>query len=144
MSWLTRILGWRRGGAESSARNTTTLVSGPKGIAELRIRGMVDKAIVNRVQEVAASDVARGRKDIKLLIILDDFRGWKRGDDWGDLTFFIEHGNVISQIAVVGDPKWEGDMMMFLGASRRTGAVRFFGPEGETQARRWLQGDVSP
>jgi len=73
---------------------------------------------------------AKGLKpdvNIKLLIILEDFKGWERGSDWGDMNFYAEHGDKITKIAIVGDPKHETDWMMFTGAGfpARAGEIFF-------------------
>jgi hypothetical protein len=42
-----------------------------------------------------------------VLVIVENFKGWERGADWGDRDFFVEHDHQIEKIAIVGDPKWE-------------------------------------
>jgi hypothetical protein len=79
-----------------------------------------------------------GASDVKVLILLTDFLGWKRGNDWGDLDFFAKYDQKIARIAVVGDRRWETEMMMFLAAGYRKGEVRFFDPQEGTKARVWL------
>jgi len=32
-----------------------------------------------------------------VLVIVEDFKGWERGADWGDLTFFLEHDKEIDK-----------------------------------------------
>ena len=71
--------------------------------------------------------------------MLDNFLGWGKGDDWGDLNFYAMYEKNISHIAVVGDPKWETDFMLFLAADYRTGEVKFFSLDQEADARAWLQ-----
>ena len=47
-----------------------------------------------------------------------------------------QHG--IEKIAIVADPKWELQTLMFAGAGVRTGQVKFFPMTQLGQARVWL------
>ncbi|UCC99542.1 MAG: STAS/SEC14 domain-containing protein [Phycisphaerales bacterium] len=78
---------------------------------------------------------------VKILVLAEEFSGWGKEGDWGDLTFMYEHDAQIEKIAVVAEDKWKDQILMFLGAGRRQAAVEFFLP-GETQAARdWLQSE---
>jgi uncharacterized protein YpiB (UPF0302 family) len=73
-----------------------------------------------------------------VLVILEDFKGWERGVDWGDMDFFVEHEHQIEKIAIVADPKWEAETLAFAGAGFHRAPVKFF-PKGQlTMARAWL------
>ena len=75
----------------------------------------------------------------KILVLAEEFSGWGKEGDWGDLTFMYEHDAQIEKIAVVVEDKWKNQILMFLGAGRRQAAVEFF-PTGEVQAAcNWLQ-----
>lgn len=87
---------------------------------------------------MARHNIEAGAQDLKVLLLLDDFRGWKRGDDWGDLDFFSRYEEFIAKIAVVGEPRWEAETRQFLGAGRRKGQVQYFLPHFEGRARAWL------
>ncbi len=134
MKFLKQIFG------KAPSAGTATLQRGADNVYVLRISGLINKATVDRIQSIGAEDFQRGIKDLKVLILLSDFRGWKRGDNWGDIDFFARYEAQISKIAVVGDPRWETEINMFLAAGHRTGEVRFFSPEHEPQARTWLAG----
>jgi hypothetical protein len=75
---------------------------------------------------------------IKTLVIVDDFKGWERGADWGDLTFFDRHGDQIDKIAIVADQKWETDLLLFGGVGLRRAPVKFFPANQRKLAREWL------
>lgn len=78
---------------------------------------------------------------ITILILAEEFSGWSKEGDWGDLTFMYEYDPYVEKIAVVAEDKWEDQILMFLGAGRRQAAVEFF-PSGEIQeARNWLQNE---
>ena len=75
---------------------------------------------------------------VNVLVIVEEFRGWERGTDWGDMTFFDMFGNQIDKIAIVADPKWEAEALAFAGAGFRHGQVKFFPESQLALARAWL------
>lgn len=50
----------------------------------------------------------------------------ERGADWNDLDFQHSHGNEIAKIAIVGEPRWEPEALVFAGAGFRRAPVKFF------------------
>lgn len=76
---------------------------------------------------------------VKLLVLAEEFSGWGKEGDWGDLTFMHEHDRYIEKIAVVGEEKWKDQILMFVGAGRRQAEVEFFFDDEEEDAREWLQ-----
>ena len=110
----------------------------PNGVYALRIGGTLNKATLDNIQAVARHNIEAGARDLKVLLLLDDFRGWKHGDNWGDLDFFSRYEEFIVKIAVVGEPRWEAETRLFLSAGRRHGQVRYFPPHYEGRARTWL------
>ena len=136
MEWLQRLMGFSRKAPSVSA----SLRLDPGGIQVLRIGGVLNKATLDNIQSVARRGIEAGARDLKVLLVLQDFHGWKRGDDWGDLDFFGRYEAAIAKIAVVGEVCWEEETLLFLGAGRRHGEVRFFPPHFEGKARTWLAG----
>ncbi|MDG4553222.1 MAG: STAS/SEC14 domain-containing protein [Candidatus Competibacter sp.] len=75
---------------------------------------------------------------IGLLIELENFAGWEPSERWGDVSFFLKHDADIEKIAIVGDPRWREEALLFTFAGMRQAEVRFF-PELESElARVWL------
>jgi len=56
----------------------------------------------------------------------------------GDTDFFFSHRNDFEKIAVVGNPRWEAQVLAFTGAGLRKGPVKFFPETGGSEARAWL------
>jgi hypothetical protein len=110
-------------------------------IWQFRVSGVLKKAELDAAQAEAREQIARTGK-IKVLLLLEDFQGWEKGADWGDMTFTDTYGDQIERIAIVGDPKWETETLMFIGAGFRRTAVKFFAPGEATQARAWLKGGM--
>jgi len=136
MNWLKKLLGISD--PETGPISTATLTKEAGNMYALRIGGKLSKSTVDHIQAVAAKDIERGAKDLKILVVLTDFLGWKGGADWGDINFFIQYESNISKIAVVGEARWEVETLAFLGAGRRTGQVKYFKTGQDVQARAWL------
>ena len=134
MKWLQKLFG----AAPAAPAVTASFRKETGGVYTLRIGGTLNKATLDNIQAVARHNIAAGAKDLKVLLILEDFRGWKRGEDWADLEFFSQYEACIARIAVVGEARLEEETLLFLGAGRRRGAVRYFPPHYEGKARAWL------
>jgi len=116
---------------------TVTIQQEEGSLIVLRITGLLRKS------EMDAALANEARKwgpatRIKALVIMEDFEGFERGADWGDITFLVKHDSQIEKIAIVADRKWESDALTFAGAGFRQGQVRFFPHNQVAQARAWL------
>ena len=87
---------------------------------------------------------------VRLLFILQEFGGWEANPSWGDLTFYMQHGDSIERIAIVGDERWRGDALMFASADLRRAPVEFFSEApsprrapGSSRDRDWLKNRAS-
>jgi hypothetical protein len=108
------------------------------GFWVLQISGSLRKAELDAVQATAISNAAPG-ETARLLIIVDgDFSGWVGTEEWNDSSFFLEHGDRIVKIAIVGDPSWEEEMLIFTGAGLRRAPVKYFSSAHRAEAEEWL------
>jgi hypothetical protein len=103
----------------------------------LRISGLLLRSEFGSVQDKAAIEIEAGIKP-RILAIAENFQGFERGADWGDLGFLFSHSNEIARIAIVGEPRWETQALAFAGAGFRRAPVQFFPTGQEAQARAWL------
>ncbi len=103
----------------------------------LRISRVFHKAEQDTAQAAAAKDFEAGGT-AKVLVIAEDFRGWESGADWGEMSFLFKHGDRITKIAIVADPQWETQLLMFAGAGLRRAPVQFFVTGQTAAARAWL------
>lgn len=115
-----------------------TLHQDRNGLLVVRITGALRKEELDAVQ-AAGIKTLRSEENARVLVIVEeDFRGWVGNEVWHDLTFFVEHGDRIEKIAIVGDAQWETGMLMFTGAGFRRAPVKYFTPDHLTEARDWL------
>ena len=105
----------------------------------INIQGVLTIEDQKEVETKARQEISREGK-VKMLLLADQFAGWGKEGDWGDLTFFHEYDPYIEKIAVVAEAKWEDQILMFIGAGRRQASVEFFLPDEENEARDWLLG----
>ena len=107
------------------------------GLFELRIRGILKRAEFTEGEGRFAA-VVDSVENPRVLVVMEHFGGWERGQDWDNLDFMLSHGNKISKIAVVGAGRKEDEVRIFSGAGIRTTQVEFFDAGHEAQAREWL------
>jgi hypothetical protein len=136
MTWLQSLLGGKE--TKPPAPTSSATVQREDGnVYVIRIGGVLNRGTTDRIQTFAVQDIARG-VNVKMLLILDGFQGWRKGDDWGDIDFFSRYEAGIAKIAAVGGEEWKTSTLLFLGAGHRTGEVRYFAPGQEAAARAWL------
>ena len=117
---------------------SVTFTKESENLIVVHIKGILTFEDLRDVQDKARPEIDRSQK-IKMLILAEQFSGWGKEGDWGDLTFMYEYDPYIEKIAVVTNEKWKDEILMFLGAGRRQAAVEFFLDNGEEDARGWLQ-----
>jgi len=117
-----------------------TIIDATGPIISAKISGKLGKSEVGQMQAAALDAIQRYGK-ISALFILENFQGWKREGDWGDVSFFIEHDKEIAKIAVVGDEQWRDLAYAFLAKGFREAAVEYFLPADLAKARAWLGAD---
>jgi hypothetical protein len=117
-----------------------TIIDSSGPIVSIKITGELSVSEVGQIQAAALEAIKRCGK-IKGLAILENFRGWKREGNWGDITFLTEHDKDIAKIAVVGDEKWKDPIYAFLAKGFRQAAVEYFLPADLAKARAWLEAD---
>lgn len=93
------------------------------------------------------SDFAAGEADLaerinagespRVLVLLENFGGWQKGDDWNNIDFMFSYGDKIGKIAIVGAGDKQAEVKAFTGAGLRPTPVEFFTTADE--ARAWLQ-----
>jgi len=118
---------------------TITDATGP--VISAKISGDLSKAEVSQVQAAALKAIQRWSK-ISALFVLENFQGWKKEDDWGDIRFLTAHDKDIVKIAVVGDEEWRDLIYAFLAKGFRQTQVEYFLPGDLEKARGWLEANT--
>jgi len=103
----------------------------------LDVHGAVRRAELERSRDELG--VALGPQGAaRLLVVLDQFTGWAREDDWSGLDFLTPYGDQIVRMAIVGDPTWRDELLLFVAAGLRRAPVEFFASGAVESARTWL------
>lgn len=76
---------------------------------------------------------------IKVLILAEEFKGWGKEGDWGDLTSMYNNDPYVSKIAVVSEEEFHDEFLMFLGAGRMKAEVKAFYPDEIEDAQEWIK-----
>lgn len=104
----------------------------------ISVKGILTYDDLKEFENKGRAEIDRSGK-VKLLVLAEEFSGWGKEGDWGDLTFMHEYDPYIEKIAVVAAEKWKDQILMFTGAGRRQAQVQFFFDDEEEDAREWLQ-----
>jgi len=106
-------------------------------VIRMRFSGVVTRLDMDH-SDSSIRDAIERHGTIKVLVILDDFRGWQSGVDWGDISFAQAHDEQIAKIAVVGDAAWKDEVLTFLVAPLRATPIEYFERSHIDAANRWL------
>ena len=104
----------------------------------ITIQGLLTFQDLTEVQNRARAEMDPQQK-VNILILAQQFAGWGKGGDWGDVSFMYEVDPSLEKIAIVATQKWRDEIMMFVGADRRQAVVKFFLDDQERDARSWLK-----
>ena len=117
---------------------SVTFTKEPENLFVVQIKGIFTFEDLKEFQDKARAEIDRSQR-IKLLVLAEEFSGWGKEGDWGDLTFMYEYDPYIDKIAIVTNGKWKAELLIFVGAGIRQASVECFGEDGEKDARDWLQ-----
>lgn len=104
----------------------------------VRIRGLMRLADMQAMQATTQKLIEQGKKP-RCLVVAEDFQGWDKQDDWNDVGFFVEHGDDIEKMAIVGDERWKDDIYLFTGKGLRKTRIEFFPASALREAEAWLR-----
>lgn len=105
--------------------------------AELHINGVLKRANMVDFENKIAHSIDAGEHP-RVLVLLENFDGWQKGEDWDNFDFMFSYGDKIAKIAIVGAGAKHAEVKSFTGAGLRPTPVMFFTAEEIVQARAWL------
>ena len=108
------------------------------------IKVVLSGRLTSQQWHAALKDVAKllkAEERTSILLAAEGFEGWEPGD-WDDLSFQRENDARIARIAIVGDQKWEDQVLMFAGKGLRQVEIQFFTPPETALARKWVSSAV--
>ena len=107
------------------------------GIITLKFSGKLAQKELAAVQQKAAAMLDESER-AGILAIADEFEGWEKGGNWGDVSFQVMHDRQIARMAIVGDDKWKDLALVFTGQGVRKFPIKYFPLTEIEHARAWL------
>jgi hypothetical protein len=102
-----------------------------------RVSGTLTKADYDAAVPELENELQLHGRPLRLMIVLEDFRGWEIEALWAELRFDIAHGDDFGRIAVVGESgleEWGTRLSKpFFGSE-----VRYFDRSDRAAAAAWL------
>ena len=110
----------------------------PNGILIVRASGV----LTANDYKVAVPEVEHALElsgpPLRLMVRLEDFRGWELEALWRELRFDLRHRNDTGRIAVIGNSATE-EWVTRLAAPFAKAEMKFYRFEDEDEAQRWLR-----
>jgi hypothetical protein len=116
---------------------STEIVNNLEGILTVKVTGRLTQDEMLAAQKTAA-EILRKHGESRLLFIAENFQGWEKGDDWGDLSGQFELDLYARRIAIVGEQRWKDLALLFTGKGVRPVDIEYFFPPDLDKARAWL------
>ena len=102
----------------------------------IRVSGVLTKSELDVCQSEVEPMIKKG--NAKLLVIVEDFDGWSKSDEWGDVSFSERNDPYIYKMAILDDDKWRELAAMFTMQGLRDVPIEYFLTDQEIPARQWL------
>jgi hypothetical protein len=106
-------------------------------LAELHISGVLQRPDMAAFEKEIAQRMDAGERP-RVLVLLENFGGWQKGEDWNNFDFMFSYGDKIAKIAICGSGDRQSEVKAFTGAGLRPTPVGFYGEAEIEQARAWL------
>ncbi len=107
------------------------------GILTVKVSGKLAHSDLVAVQRQVA-EMLQPQQKIPILIIAEDFQGWERAGDWGDVSFQAQYDPQFTRMALVGERKWEDLALVFVSKGFRRFPIEYFPSADLSKARSWL------
>ena len=116
------------------------IVDTTEGVLTIKFTGKLRQPELAAVQKSTGEFVQRHGK-VRVLAVAENFQGWEKGGDWGDLSLQMEVDPHIEKMAIVGEKKWEELALIFAAKGLRDFPIEYFQPAELNRARAWLARD---
>jgi SpoIIAA-like len=108
-----------------------------------RVSGRLSEADYEAAIPEIENELELHDEPLRMMVVLEDFRGFDLAALWKDLKFDVKHGNDFGRIAVLGDSKME-EWGTALSNPLFRSEVRFFDIADRPAARAWLSEGRAP
>jgi hypothetical protein len=115
------------------------IIANTNGIVTIKISGKLTAPELAALQK-STGQLFHQQGRMRVLVLTENFEGWAKDGDWGDLSFQMEHDDDIERMAIVGERQWLDLALMFTAKGLRKFPIEYFVPADEVKARAWLAG----
>lgn len=105
-----------------------------------RVSGWLTKEDYDAAVPELENALKLARQPLRLMIILEDFRGWDLAALWEDLKFDVAHGDDFGRVAVIGESSFQ-EWATRLSKPFFGSEMRFYDVSDRARARAWLSED---
>jgi hypothetical protein len=113
------------------------IVDNTKGVLTIKISGKMQQSELAATQKNVA-EILQKEGGSRLLVLAEEFEGWEKGGDWGDLSGQVQLDEQVERMAIVGQERWKDVALLFTGKGVRHVAIEYFSPAELPKARGWL------
>jgi hypothetical protein len=113
------------------------IINADGALISVRISGKLTQPELAALQR-EVGDIIEQQGRVRLLVAVENFSGWQREGDWGDLSFQMDHDHDIERMAIVGDRKWKDLALIFTAKGVRKFPIEYFVPSENAKAQAWL------
>lgn len=107
-------------------------------VVHVRIRDVMRATDQKMLESVAVELIEKGNK-VRVLAVMENFKGWEKGGAGSDLGFMLEHYDDIVKMAIVGDERWKEETFLYVGKGLRSTEIEFFPPSALKKAEEWVK-----
>ena len=118
---------------------SATIENSTDSILTVKITGTLAQPELAVVQGQVSEFIQKQKEKARILVVTENFQGWARGGDWGDLSFQVDNDDRIEKMAIVGEKKWQELALIFAAKGVRRFPIEYFQPAEMTKARDWLE-----
>lgn len=118
----------------------TELIKLSNNVFMFIVTGTLTQRELSAAQQEASQAMAKLDR-VRIVVVAEDFLGWGKSDEWGDLSFQLENDAKIERMALVGDRKWKELVLAFVGQGFRDFPIEYFETGQMAKARRWVLGN---
>jgi len=108
------------------------------GVVTVTFEGTLTQAALLQAQQ-AVADIIRVEGKVRILVNAEKFEGWESGGAWDDFTFQEESDPFIEKLAIVGDERWENQVLIFAAKGLRRFPIEYFGTDEREMAYSWVR-----
>ncbi len=78
---------------------------------------------------------------VRILLVLENFKGTASDGDWGDFSFQMKYDPFIERIAIVSPTEWMDAALLFTGKGIRPIQIKHFTPNQMQLAEEWADAE---